>query len=241
MPLVRKNAAPHPRSNRWDLVERYARYRGRMHLERLPCDVLRLIVTFLTQEEMLTLAEALVGRPVRWNMDPFPVPDFLRTVWRQAMGAVRLRLLIQNLSDDAFWYGSLFGKSHLHVDWSPFSRRPFQPIAYYLWSSERPHCRLTVNESEIYRCIERAAARGSSCVGVSLYIHSTHYRNGMQLRPVMSCHYDIVPPGTFRTDQRVFTPAGAGCRASERRTPRRYRRLDDVRLCLPQGCAAGPP
>lgn len=185
----------------WMQIERYARFRGRMHLDRLPCDILHYIATaFLGEDDAMRLSEAFAGRMTSWSLQPYPVPPSLSSVWRNALGGMRLHDVAYSIADDAFWYASIFKRAHLHVDWSPFSERGFRPIANYRWCDEKPHAKIAIDDDAIRQCVRRALERSSTCVCVSLYAYASHVsRNALKYRPMKTFNFEIVPPGAFRT------------------------------------------
>jgi len=142
-------------------------------LSILPFDVLRhLALRFLAERDVLRLADALVGRRFEWTDVGFAldVPPWLVDVWVHALATERMLDMINQLADDGLWLASAFDRVSVHVDWSPFSPRPYRPVAVYSWHTLRPHLRLKLDRVEVEHCVRRAACRGCSSLTASIYI-----------------------------------------------------------------------
>ena len=115
------------------MLERYARSKGRLHLDGLPADVMTIIMDFLDGQDALSLVDALAGKAV----DPFRisdlkyVPEEVQAHWFLA----KFTLNIEHFLNHEVATVALFRARVIHgtvlafVDWSPFpsiSRPPWQ-------------------------------------------------------------------------------------------------------------------
>lgn len=162
-------------AERWARLERYARCKRRMHLHRLPCDVLLDIATrHLDGRDVIALAGAYVGRPCDWNDEESVarIPTWLLLPWLRACGRRRVHDMVSQLADDALWIATSLMQVSVYVDWSPYSPFTRAPLATYAWTNDRPHVRTDVNEHQVDATVFRALLRGSNSVYVALYLES---------------------------------------------------------------------
>lgn len=193
----------------WARLERYARFRGHMSLQQLPCDVLRHVVRFLERREVLHLAEAIVGRSFVWKDTRFApsVPTWLRDAWAVCFAVERVHALISSATDDGLWFASAFSRSCVHVNWSPFSSGPESPVATFLWGPETPHLVVRLHNVEIERCVRRAIRLRSACVTGSLYIPSAVTTPATCIR---SFSFAVLPPNLPASNCNMAAYRGCG-------------------------------
>ena len=112
-------------ATRWTRLERYARWRGRLHLDHLPGDVLAYMAAeFLDPPDLMRLAAAFVGYEpdmyVRRDVDALPAE--LRTQWlNHSMRAGYEARLLQFARECYPASFDLCMDLHVHVDWSPLA------------------------------------------------------------------------------------------------------------------------
>ena len=180
--------------DRWRRLERYARFRGYMHLEHLPHDVLEhLVEHHLDQCDVMRLADAFVRRRVEWDdaAGLSMIPPWLRGRWTRVCGSRRMTHLIHCVTDECMWFASTFCGVSLHIDWSPYDtcKQPC-PVARFEWSMARPHASIHLDTAEAERRVLCAMQRGSRCICVGIYMD-----NGItEPLYVRSFPYTLLPP-----------------------------------------------
>ena len=215
-------------ASRWRRLERYARFRGKMHLERLPCDVLHdLARRHLAPADVLNLSEAFVGRRFAWNdaAAARTIPAWLSSVWIHTCAVRRMYQLVDQLADEGLWFASTFPKIALHVDWSPFARARRPPVARFSWSTPEPHADIKVHDAEVEQIVARAMRRRSLSVCVGVYIEVS----GMAPIYIRSFPYTVLPPlcpprGFCALDRGRPAEAASDCGPARRRGRKKRRR-----------------
>ena len=191
----------------WERMERYARFRGRMHMAKLPCDVLDAMVQrHLGPEEVMCLGEAFAGEPLVWcRADRFvrAMPHWLRQTWLCALATLRAQRLVQQLETEAFWYATLSQRTRMHLDWSPHAarRRASRPVATFEWTHERPHAMMMVNGEELVQAVQRTLMRKSAVVQVALYTDGVWHAPAGRAEDgtlVFAFEHELLPPGAVR-------------------------------------------
>lgn len=227
---------------RWARLERYARWRGRLHLDDLPGDVLGyLAAEFLAPADVQSLATAFVGRPPDFysRADLHAMPLELRTQWlyhtMHAKYAARLVDFARECYPAAY---ELCMDLHVHVDWSPLAAvcpmprgtplgaprgapdpppaPPPPPVAVMRWRP--PGVGLEVHDAAMLASAMRACRRGTPAV--SLRAYAVTHDGVMFPHPVRVTCYPFLPH---------FALGGAAPLPPARpfpppRTPRRARR-----------------
>lgn len=180
-------------ATRWTRLERYARWRGRLHLDHLPGDVLAYMAAeFLDPPDLMRLAAAFVGYEpdmyVRRDVDALPAE--LRTQWlNHSMRAGYEARLLQFARECYPASFDLCMDLHVHVDWSPLAavhpmprgtplgrtrgapepppRPPPVPVAVLRWRP--PGVAIEVHESAMLASAMRACRKGTPAVSLRAY------------------------------------------------------------------------
>ena len=234
----------------WGRLERYARFRGRMHLSRLPCDVLDAMVQrHLGPEEVMCLGEAFAGQPLdggRGVVFVRAMPQWLRQTWLCALATLRAHRLVRQMETEAFWYATLSQRrTRMHIDWSPYATRlaprsrmraPPMPLATFEWTHERPHAVMRMDGGVMVEAVRRAIAHRSAVVHVALYADGVWHdeARGNDDVPILAFEHELLPPeavrATYSSD--ALSPEGLA-RAPIPRPKRQIAPRRAVRRALP--------
>ena len=157
----------------WERLERYARWRGRMRLIELPCDLLHgMVKQYLLPHDVLCLGEAFADEPLDWSdAGAFvrALPLWLRLLWMRALGTWRAHQLVREIESEALWYAMRVGALRLHLDWSPFAARsPCAPLALIEWRHSDRCANTLVDTAVASRATARVLSRRCANVQASL-------------------------------------------------------------------------
>lgn len=97
------------------------------------------------------------------------VPSELRSEWLYGAACDSLRRIAISIGEIAFFHARGCTRVCAHVDWSVFSG-PYMPVplCVYEWSSTRSAV-VKVNDSEVWRIVRDASAKGRTAVTLALY------------------------------------------------------------------------
>ena len=105
----------------WHRLERYARWKGKLHWGDLHNDLVILIVSYLDSKEVLILVEAIAG-PVQ---TPLLVPTYIRDVWMRCKLCQSFHDFVHHhISEEVLYKTRGHASSILCMNWSPFSKCP---------------------------------------------------------------------------------------------------------------------
>ena len=158
---------------RWERLERYCRWKqGRFRIERLPNDVVLLIISHLIHADVCALLNALyaVSREnIQSRHEALMVPSELRSEWLYGAACEGIRRIAISLAEIAFFHVRECTSVCAHVNWSVFSG-PYIPVplCVYKWSSTRSTV-VDMNDREVWRIVRDASATGSTAITLALY------------------------------------------------------------------------
>lgn len=185
----------------WERLERYARWRGRMRLIELPCDLLHgMAKQYLLPHDVLCLGEAFAGEPLDWSdAGAFvrALPLWLRLLWMRALGTWRAHQLVREIESEALWYAMRVGALRLHLDWSPFAARsPCAPLALIEWRHSDRCANTLVDAAVASRATARVLSRRCANVQASLMAASQSALS--PTAPVLRLQWELLPPSAVR-------------------------------------------
>ena len=165
-------------------------WKGKLRWSDFPDDVLLLIVSHLTQQEILLLVEALVG--------PGPVPPTrvtmsIRDTWMRCCLCASFRNFVYyQISEEALYRTKGVSRSFLCLDWSVFSPTPLRPVAVFYWYNCRP-C-IEIKEDVLLQEIMDHAKRKVPIVRLTVHQQFNFWGRGiLRPQPIMIRTYPLVP------------------------------------------------
>lgn len=177
---------------RWERLERYSRWKqGRLDVNRLPCDVMSVVMGFLSDLDVEVLVEACVPDSLR---NAVQVPPSWRPRWVASIGGSRLRSHVRTVGlEKALPYLDHDTSCQVIADWSQFSSCSPVPVATFSWVDQR--IRITVNEDEVRRLANGLVHDMIPVTRLGLHMSNTSRDNRSLLcsEPLFACLLQMFP------------------------------------------------
>lgn len=170
-------------TSRWERLERYARWRGRLTLRHLPDDLLAHVCSTLDTPALCCLAAAYVGHvpSPQSAADVAAVPSPFRMLWLARRVVHDLEDYLDGALSESCFYHARDGLSVVaFLDWSPFAGTPPRPVATYGWYGARAH--VYVDREAVYDAVLRGVRARRSCAQVAVHT-LTHWHDHTLLHP----------------------------------------------------------
>lgn len=177
--------------NRWEVLERYSRWKHRIRWSSLPEDIVSAIAAHLDEHNVLCLVRALVDDP---QDNPEQVPSCVRPLWIRCMLCDSFRRFVYtHVSEEALYHSRDISSSVLFVDWSCFSDLPASPVAEFLWRDKRPH--VLFHETRLIDVLAKQAKKNLPVVRLTVHQHLLWGgKSVLHPSPFLTRLYSCIPP-----------------------------------------------
>ena len=177
----------------WDRLERYAKWKGRFRWVDFPDDVLTLIVSHLTETEVLTLVRALAP-----ENDAQEVPKFLRDLWIRCVVFHSFRRFVYDqLAEVVLYHARDTTSCALFADWSCFSPEQAPPLVEFAWVNRRPQ--VVFHEDRMMWQILVQSKKRLPTVRLTVHEHRVWgSKNFLDPEPLFAIAYPFIPNALLR-------------------------------------------
>ena len=191
--------------SRWHRLERYCRWRRCLRWSLLPDDVVTLVASYLTEEEVLSLGAAFLAA----DQDPALVPAAFRGLWmRCSMSRAFKQFVLREASEEALWHAKECHSFQFVVDWSCFSPSPPRPVVEIGWVGKRPQ--VIFDEWALWRAILHHARHDLPVCRITAHARFAFaHSHVMHPAPSFAKAFTLIPP-TFLPHFSAATRGYAG-------------------------------
>ena len=195
-------------TDRWERLERYARWRSRLCIERLPGDVLFHVATLLDPRDVCSLCEALVCHPSpTLNTCLQSIPGELQSMWLHchAWNTVKNALDHPTLRNVLLHHARSCTSVLVFLDWSPFAKASsVLPVAECRWLPQEPFVEVILYQENLQRSVRQSLQYERPCAQLSVYgwsqMHTGH--SMIHYRPLHLSQVWLTHPVMLPTEMR---------------------------------------